>query len=54
MIFVDLAAEQKESLLQKEKSLDSYSFENIVDQKLKMHAYLFFVFVFNFKNIKKK
>ena len=26
--------------------------ENIVDQKLKMHAYLFSVSIFNFKNIK--
>jgi len=34
-------------LLQKEKRLDSYSFENIVDRKFKLHAYLFFVFDFN-------
>jgi len=53
VIFVDLAAEQEERFFQKEKRLDSYSFENIVDQKLKMHAYLFFVSIFNFKNIKK-
>jgi len=31
--------------------LDSNSFENIVDRKLKMDTYLFSVF--NFKNIKK-
>jgi len=41
VIFVDLATEQEERLLQKEKRLDLYSFENIVHQKLKMHAYLF-------------
>jgi len=54
VIFVDLAAEKEERLLQKEKRLDSYSFENIVDKKVNLHACLFFVFVFNFKNIKKK
>ena len=53
VIFVDLAAEKEERLLQKEKRLDSYSFENIVDKKVNLHACLFFVFVFNFKNIKK-
>jgi len=42
VIFVDLAKEQEERLLQKEKRLDSYSIENIVDKKVKLHAYLFF------------
>jgi len=50
-VYVDLAEEKEERLLQKEKMLDSNSFENIVDRKLKMCAYLFFVFDFN-KNIK--
>ena len=49
VIFIDLAAEKKERLLQKEKRLDSYSFENIVDKKVNLHACLFFVF--NFKSI---
>jgi len=40
-------------LLQQVKSLDSNSFEIIVDRKVNLHACLFFVFVFNFKNIKK-
>ena len=53
VIFVDLAAKKEERLLQKEKRLDSYSFENIVDKKLNLHACLVFVSVFNFKNIKK-
>jgi len=52
-IFVDMAVEKEERLLQKEKRLDSYSFENIVDKNVKLHACLFFVSVFNFKNIKK-
>jgi len=51
VIFVDMAAEKEDRLLQKEKRLDSNSFENIVDRKLKMHAYLFFVFYFNEKFI---
>jgi len=53
VIFVDLAAEKEERLLQKEKRLDSYSFENIVDKKVNLHACLFFVSIFNFKNFKK-
>ena len=53
VIFVDLAVEKEERLLQKEKRLDSYSFENIVDKKVNLYACLFFVSVFNFKNIKK-
>jgi len=53
VIFVDFAAEKEEKLLQKEKRLDSYSFEIIVDKKVNLHACLFFVSVFNFKNIKK-
>jgi len=53
VIFVDMAAEKEERLLQQVKSLDSYSFENIVDKKVNLHACLFFVYVFNFKNIKK-
>ena len=53
VIFVDLVAKKEERLLQKEKRLDSYSFENIVDKKVNLHACLFFVYVFNFKNIKK-
>jgi len=53
VIFVDLAAEKEERLLQKEKRLDSYSFENIVNKKVNLYACLFFVSVFNFKYIKK-
>jgi len=53
VIFVDMAAEKEERLLQQEKRLDSNYFEIIVDKKLNLHACLFFVFVFNFKNIKK-
>jgi len=53
VIFVDMAAEKEERLLQQVKSLDSNSFEIIVDRKVNLHACLFFVFVFNFKNIKK-
>ena len=53
VIFVDMSAEKEERLLQQVKSLDSNSFETIVDKKFKLHACLFFVFVFNFKNIKK-
>jgi len=52
-IFVDLTAEKEERLLQKEKRLDSYSFENIVDKKVNLHACLFFVSVFNIKKISK-
>ena len=52
VIFVDLAAEKEERLLQQVKSLDSNSFENIVDKKFKLHVYLFFVSDFN-KNYKK-
>jgi len=53
VIFVYLATEQEERLLQKEKRLDSYSFENIVDKNVKLHECLFFVSIFIFKNIKK-
>jgi len=53
VIFVDLVAEKEERLLQKEKRLDSYSIENIVDKQVNLHACLFFVFVYNFKNISK-
>jgi len=53
VIFVDMAAEKEERLLQQVKSLDSNSFEIIVDRKVKLHACLFLVSVFNFKNIKK-
>ena len=49
MIFVDLAAEQEERLLQKEKRLDSNPFESIVDRKVKLHAYLFSVSNFSEK-----
>jgi len=53
VIFVDMAAEREERLLQQVKSLDLNSFEIIVDRKVNLHACLVFVFVFNFKNIKK-
>ena len=53
VIFVDMAAEKEERLLQQVKSLDSNSFENIVDKKINLHACLFSVSIFNFKNIKK-
>jgi len=53
VIFVGMAVEKEEWLLQQVKSLDSNSFEIIVDRKVKLHAYLFFVSIFNFKNIKK-
>ena len=49
VIFVDMAAEKEERLLQQENRLDSNSFESIVDKKFKLHAYLFFVFDFNKK-----
>ena len=49
VIFVDLAVEQEERLLQKEKRLDSNSFESIVDRKVKLHAYLFSVSNFSEK-----
>ena len=52
VIFVDMAAEKEERLLQQEKRLDSNSFEIIVDKNVNLHACLFFVSVFNFKNIK--
>ena len=53
VIFVDMVVKKEESLLQDEKRLDSNSLDNIVDRKLKMHAYLFSPFDFNkkFKNI---
>ena len=53
VIFVDMAAEKEERLLQQVKSLDSNSFEIIVDRKVNLYACLFFVYVFNFQNIKK-
>jgi len=49
VIFVDMVAKKEERLLQKEKRLDSNLFENIVDKKFKLHAYLFFAFYFNKK-----
>jgi len=49
VIFVDMAAEKEERLLQQVKSLDSNSFEIVVDRKVKLHAYLFSVFDFNKK-----
>jgi len=52
MIFVDMVAEKEGRLLQQEKRSNSSSSENIVDRKLKMHAYLFFPFDFN-KNFTK-
>jgi len=48
VIFVDLAVEKEERLLQKEKRLDSYSFENIVDKIVNLHACFFFVFIYSF------
>jgi len=53
VIFVDIAVEKEERLLQQVKSLYSNSFEIIVDRKVNLHACFFFVSVFNFKNIKK-
>ena len=41
VIFVDMAVEKEERLLQQVKSLDSNSFEIIVDRKVKLYAYLF-------------
>jgi len=49
VIFVDMAAEKEERLLQQVNRLNSNSFESIVDKKFKLHAYLFFVFDFNKK-----
>jgi len=49
VIFVDMAAEKEERLLQQVKSLDSNSFEISVDRKVKLHAYLFSVFNFSEK-----
>jgi len=48
-IFVDMAAEKEERLLQQVKSLDLNSFGIIVDRKVNLHAYLFSVFDFNEK-----
>ena len=55
VIFVDMAAEKEERLLQQVKSLDSNSFESSADTKVKLHAYLFSIFNFseNFKIISK-
>ena len=53
VIFVDLAAEKEERLLLKEKRLDSYSIENIVDKKVNLHAF-FFLFLFLILKILKK
>jgi len=44
-----LTIKGEQMLLQQVKMLDSNCYENIVDIKLKMHAYLFFVFDFNEK-----
>jgi len=49
VIFVDMAAEKEGRLLQQVKSLDSNSFEIIVDRKVKLNAYLFSVFNFSEK-----
>ena len=38
VIFVDMATEKEERLLQQVKSLYSNSFESIVDRKVKLHA----------------
>jgi len=53
VIFVDMAAEKEERLLQQVKTLDSNSFEIIVDKKVNLHAYLFSVFNFSEKFKKK-
>ena len=55
VIFVDMVVEKEERLLQLVKSLDSNSFEIIVDRKVKLHAYLFSVLnlVKNLKKIQK-
>jgi len=53
VIFVDMAVEKEERLLQQVKSLDSNSFEIIVDRKVKLHAYLFSAFNFSEKFKKK-
>jgi len=47
VIFVDMATKKEERLLQQVKSLDSNSFEIIVDRKVKLHAYLFSIFNFS-------
>ena len=49
VIFVDMATEKEERLLQQVKSLYSNSFEIIVDRKVKLHAYFFSVFNFSEK-----
>jgi len=41
VIFVDMATDKEERMLQQVKSLDSNSFEIIVDRKVKLYAYLF-------------
>jgi len=53
VIFVNLAVEQKERLLKQENMLDSNSFENIVDIKVKLHACSFPIFNLSRKNFKK-
>ena len=47
VIFVDMAAEKEERLLQQEKRLDSNSFEIIVNKKVNLHVCMF-VFCFCF------
>lgn len=54
VIFMDLAAEKKERLLQQENKLYSNLFDNIIDRKLKMHACLFSIFTIIRKFIKQK
>ena len=47
VLFVDMAAEKEDRLLQQVKSLYSNSFVIIVDRRVKLHAYLFSVFNFS-------
>ena len=53
VIFVDMAVEREERLLQQVKSLDSNSFEIIVDRKVNLHACLI-LFLFLILKILKK
>jgi len=55
VLFVDMAAEKEDRLLQQVNSLDSNSFVIIVDRKVKLlHiCFLFLILVKNFKKIQK-
>jgi len=51
VIFVNGVIEKEERLLKYEKRLDSNSFENTVNKKVKLHAYLFSILIISRKNL---